>query len=106
MDFCANPVLKLKATLAVRLFATALAMLLVLSAETISSARVCREQSVYKQVAAVIEKTLNNKTKRQAFSELLAVRPFQQLSSAWMTGEPYPTRTSVSGINRQMRWKA
>ena len=73
MDFWANPVLKLKATMAVRLLATALAMLLVLSAETISSAQVSREQSVDKQVAAVIEKTLNKKTERQAFSELEAL---------------------------------
>jgi hypothetical protein len=72
MDFCASPVLKRKATLAVRLFATALASALVLSAETISSARVSREQSVDKQ-AAVIEKTLNKNTERQAFSELEAL---------------------------------
>jgi hypothetical protein len=73
MDSVANPVLKLKATMAVRLFATALAMLLLLSAETISSARVSREQSVDKQVAAVIAKTLNRKTERQALSELEAL---------------------------------
>src|SRR5258708_37463674 len=59
--------------MAVRFFATTLAVLLLLSAEMASAAQVSRERDVDKQVAALIEKMLNKTTERQAFSELEAL---------------------------------
>ncbi len=59
--------------MAVRFFATTLAILLLLSAEMASAAQVSRERSVDEQVAALVEKMLNKKTERQVFSQLEAL---------------------------------
>jgi len=77
----------------------------VLSAETISSAQVSREQSVDKQVAAVIEKTLNKKTEWQAFSELevLGCPAVPAIIQRMDDRRTLPALILVSGINRQMR---
>jgi flagellar biosynthesis component FlhA len=66
-----------------------------------------REQSIDKQVAALVEKTLDEKTEQQAFSDIgrWDVQLFQQSSSEWMIDETYPTIAFRLETNRQTRLK-
>jgi hypothetical protein len=73
MDCCINLAFKVKDITAARFLVTTLAISLVLSAEMTCAAPASRERSVDEQVATLIEKMLNKKTERQAFSELEAL---------------------------------
>ncbi len=95
----------------VRHIETTLAVPLLLCAQAVCTQldkeQSLRSRTVDKQVAALIEKMLSKTTERRHLSnsKLLDVQRFLQLSSAWMTGEAYPTRTLPLGINHHRRSK-